>query len=289
MKWDPGRKKAGIAARLNAVTSEVIMHTQNHALNTHIAPPNGRSENVARTMSSREIANVTGKRHNNVKRDIVSMLTDLEEDVLSFEHIYLDGQNREQVEYRLDRELTDTLLTGYSAKMRRAVIRRWTELERKEGARESVAFNGTKVIGEIAIMECFTRLLKPAPSSQMLMLTKIAENNGLDPKFLPGYAVDAAPVAAGGSSMPTKSATALLKDFGLGGSVVSFNKRLEAAGYLKVLTRKNSKQEVVPFWSITDKGLVFGKNLTSPQCPRETQPHWYVDCFLELAKLVGKA
>ncbi|MFK3794752.1 Rha family transcriptional regulator [Pseudomonas sp. NPDC088444] len=240
-------------------------------------------------MSSREIANVTGKRHNNVKRDIVSMLTDLEEDVLSFEHIYLDGQNREQIEYRLDRELTDTLLTGYSAKMRRAVIRRWAELEQKEGAREAVAFNGTKVIGEIAIMECFTRLLKPAPSSQMLMLTKIAENNGLDPKFLSGYAVDAAPDATGGSSMPTKSATALLKDFGLGGSVVSFNKKLEAAGYLKVLTRKNSKQETVPFWSITDKGLAFGKNLTSPQSPRETQPHWYVDRFLELAALVGKA
>jgi prophage antirepressor-like protein len=155
-------------------------------------------------------------------------------------------------------------------------------------SREAVTANGTKVIGEIAIMECFTRLLKPAPSSQMLMLTKIAENNGLDPKFLPGYAVDAAPDAAGGSSMPTKSATALLKDFGLGGSVVSFNKKLEAAGYLKVLTRKNSKQEVVQFWSITDKGLAYGKNLTSPQSPRETQPHWYVDRFLELADLIGK-
>jgi len=266
------------------------MHSHQTLINTPEAAPRFHvQQNVARTMSSRDIANVTGKRHNNVKRDIVSMLTDLEEDVLSFEHIYLDGQNREQAEYRLDRELTDTLLTGYSAKMRRAVIRRWSELEQKESAREAVTANGTKVIGEIAIMECFTRLLKPAPSSQMLMLTKIAENNGLDPKFLPGYAVDAAPDAAGGSSMPTKSATALLKDFGLGGSVVSFNKRLEAAGYLKVLTRKNSKQEVVPFWSITDKGLCFGKNLTSPQSPRETQPHWYVDRFLELAKLVGKA
>lgn len=266
------------------------MHSHQTLINTPEAAPRFHvQQNVARTMSSREIANVTGKRHNNVKRDIVSMLTDLEEDVLSFEHIYLDGQNREQAEYRLDRELTDTLLTGYSAKMRRAVIRRWSELEQKEGAREAVTANGTKVIGEIAIMECFTRLLKPAPSSQMLMLTKIAENNGLDPKFLPGYAVDAAPDAAGGSSMPTKSATALLKDLGLGGSVVSLNKKLEAAGYLKVLTRKNSKQEVVPFWSITDKGLGFGKNLTSPQSPRETQPHWYVDRFLELAKLVGKA
>jgi hypothetical protein len=39
---------------------------------------------------------------------------------------------------------------------------------------------------------------------------------------------------------------------------------------------------------VTEKGMAYGKNLTSPQCPRETQPHWYVDRFLELAGLVGK-
>ena len=138
-------------------------------------------------------------------------------------------------------------------------------------------------------MECFTRLLKPAPSCQMAMLTKIAQNNGLDPKFLPGYAVDAAPDAAGGSSMPTKSATALLKDNGIRVSPAAFNRALEAKGFLKQLQRKNSRQEMVPFWSVTDKGMAYGKNLTSPQSPRETQPHWYVDRFLELAALVGKA
>ncbi|UZJ58589.1 BRO family protein [Pseudomonas sp. KU26590] len=159
---------------------------------------------------------------------------------------------------------------------------------RKTGAYTAQPHNNSKILGELAILECFDRLLKPAPSSKMMMLSKIAANNGLDAKFLPGYAVDAAPDASGGSSMPTKSATALLKDFALGGSVVAFNKRLEAAGYLKELTRKNSRQEVVPFWSVTDKGLAYGKNLTSPQSPRETQPHWYVDRFLELAELVGK-
>ena len=55
------------------------------------------------------------------------------------------------------------------------------------------------------------------------------------------------------------------------------------------MTRVNSKRETVEFWGVTDKGLKYGKNLTSPQCPRETQPHWYVDRFLELAALVGKA
>ena len=68
----------------------------------------------------------------------------------------------------------------------------------------------------------------------------------------------------------------------------SFNRALAARGFLKTMQRKNSKQVMVDFWSITDKGLRFGKNLTSPQSPRETQPHWYVDRFLELADLIGK-
>ncbi|MBI6621177.1 Bro-N domain-containing protein [Pseudomonas corrugata] len=159
---------------------------------------------------------------------------------------------------------------------------------RKTGSYTAQETNNSKVIGELAILECFDRLLKPAPSSKMMMLAKIAANNGLDAKFLPGYAIDAAPDAAGGSSMPTKSATALLKDNGIRCAPAAFNTALAAHGFLKQLQRKNSKGEMVPFWSVTEKGLQYGKNLTSPQSPRETQPHWYVDRFLELAGLVGK-
>jgi hypothetical protein len=43
--------------------------------------------------------------------------------------IYLDSMNREQQEYRLDRDLTETLLLGYSAPLRRKVLARLRELE----------------------------------------------------------------------------------------------------------------------------------------------------------------
>lgn len=267
------------------------MHTYNAVVQglNKAATRFAETENVSRTtMSSREIANVTGKRHANVKRDVLALLKELKVDVLIFEHIYLDGQNREQVEYLLDRDHTDCLLTGYSAQMRMRVIRRWRELEQQHGARQQVLLNGTKVVGELAIMECFTRLLKPAPSSQILMLATIAANNGLESSFLPGYAIDAASDATGSSSMPTKSATALLKDNGIRCAPAAFNRALEARGFLKQLQRKNSKQEMVDFWCVTEKGMAYGKNLTNPQSPRETQPHWYVDRFLELADLVGK-
>lgn len=160
---------------------------------------------------------------------------------------------------------------------------------RKTGQYSAPAPNNSKIVGELAILECFDRLLKPAPSSKMMMLAQIAANNGLDAKFLPGYAVDAAPDAAGDSSMPTKAVTALIKENGISSTAPAFNRALAAHGYLKTLQRRNSKGETVDFWSVTEKGLKYGKNLTSPQCPRETQPHWYVDRFLELAKLVGKA
>lgn len=81
------------------------------------------------TMSSREIADLTEKQHQHVKRDIEGMLHELGEDASNFGHIYIDSMNRQQTEYSLSRELTETLLTGYSAKLRLAVIRRWTELE----------------------------------------------------------------------------------------------------------------------------------------------------------------
>ena len=83
------------------------------------------------TMSSREIAELTDKEHKNVKRDIEKMLTDLCEDALKFERIYIDSMNRDQTEYHLDRDLTDCLLTGYSTSARMRVIKRWRELEKQ--------------------------------------------------------------------------------------------------------------------------------------------------------------
>ena len=107
------------------------MHNQITPGNTtHVATHFGNSQNVSRhTMSSREIAELTGKQHKHVKVDVEKMLADLEEDTPSFRRIYLDSMNREQTEYLLDREHTDCLLTGYSAAMRMAVIKRWRELE----------------------------------------------------------------------------------------------------------------------------------------------------------------
>lgn len=105
------------------------MQTQSVQALNRAAPQNANHDFVARTMSSREIAELTGKQHQHVKRDIEKMLGDLKEDASKFGQIYFDSQNRARREYCLDREHTDCLLTGYSAAMRMAVIKRWRELE----------------------------------------------------------------------------------------------------------------------------------------------------------------
>jgi len=89
-------------------------------------------QNESLTMSSQHIAVLTGKQHQHVKRDIEKMMLQLEIDMSTFGRIYKDSMNRNQTEYVLDRDQTDCLLTGYSAKARMAVIKRWKVLEAKQ-------------------------------------------------------------------------------------------------------------------------------------------------------------
>ncbi|WP_028941601.1 phage antirepressor KilAC domain-containing protein [Pseudomonas vranovensis] len=112
------------------------MHTALDASNTKDRTSVfGNTPNLTRqVMSSREIAELTGKQHFHVKRDIERMLVELHVDPSIYGCTYLDGQNRIQTEFLLDRAHTDCLLTGYSALMRMAVIKRWRELE-EGGAR----------------------------------------------------------------------------------------------------------------------------------------------------------
>lgn len=81
------------------------------------------------TMSSLELADLTGKAHKHVLADIRSMLAELEIDWAGLSAQYQDSTGRWLPCFNLDRDITDTLLTGYSAKMRLAVVRRWRELE----------------------------------------------------------------------------------------------------------------------------------------------------------------
>ncbi|WPJ52877.1 hypothetical protein RCIP0068_00028 [Klebsiella phage RCIP0068] len=96
------------------------------------------------TMSSREIATLVEKRHDNVCRDIRSMLCALhgghDEDYVRNSNlsyvtnhgvtcIQYDTTNPNAWEYRLDKDNTICLVSGYNAQLRMKIIKRWQELE----------------------------------------------------------------------------------------------------------------------------------------------------------------
>lgn len=83
-------------------------------------------------MSSREIAELTGKRHADVLRDVRNMLNQLGLAERSFASGYLDANNQQRTEYLLPRRECEILVTGYDVVRRAAVIDRWLELETKQ-------------------------------------------------------------------------------------------------------------------------------------------------------------
>lgn len=108
-----------------------------------------QSESVSQpTMSSREIAELTGKRHDHVMRDIRNMLSELKITDPKFGGTYLDGSGRSMPCFHLDRELTETLVTGYSIPLRHKVIRRLHEMEEAQAkpAFDMTSLNDPKVL-----------------------------------------------------------------------------------------------------------------------------------------------
>ncbi|ACX86688.1 MULTISPECIES: Rha family transcriptional regulator [Enterobacterales] len=77
------------------------------------------------SMTTLEIAELTGKRHDNVLRDVRNMLTELygSGGLLKFGDTYKNEQNGETyVMFRLDKKHTLILVTGYSVKLRASII-----------------------------------------------------------------------------------------------------------------------------------------------------------------------
>jgi len=81
------------------------------------------------TMSSLEIANLTGKDHSDVLKDIRRILTEAEIGDGQFSASYKSSQNKNLPCYNLPRRECDLVVSGYSVKYRLAIIDRWQELE----------------------------------------------------------------------------------------------------------------------------------------------------------------
>jgi len=84
------------------------------------------------TMSSLDISELCNKQHKHVLDDIRKMFEQLEIGSADFTATYTHPQNGQKYEcFNLDKELTLTLVSGYSIKLRHKIIKRWQELEKE--------------------------------------------------------------------------------------------------------------------------------------------------------------
>jgi len=141
----------------------------------------------------------------------------------------------------------------------------------------------------VILLESAARTLNFSNSSKLGAYHKLQEFAGL-PNMMPSYAIDAPSDSVDGSSRPTLSLTALIQRNRVQLSVIEAFRRLAAAGIVEKLSRasnsgraRNGRKE---FWSVTSRGLLFGKNITSPNSPRETQPHFYITKAQELIRIM---
>jgi len=72
------------------------------------------SQSTEMTMSSVEIAKLTGKEHSHVLRDIRVMLEELEIDLSKFGCVYLGGNGQQRPMFNLPKRECLVLVSGYS-------------------------------------------------------------------------------------------------------------------------------------------------------------------------------
>lgn len=89
-------------------------------------------------MSSQEIAQITGRQHKNVLRDIRKMLDQIEMIDMGSnlsrspkwaQALFPDARGRKRPTIIMEKELTFTLLAGYSYALSHLIVKRWLELE----------------------------------------------------------------------------------------------------------------------------------------------------------------
>jgi len=121
-------------------------------------------------------------------------------------------------------------------------------------------------------------ILRMDNTSSIRILRKVASDYSIPENYLPVYVEDDV----------TESATTLLRRNNVQASVREFNKAMLRNGFLEQKTRPSSKGKGIrKFWSLTESGLEYGKNLISPSNQKETQPHYFSDKFPGLLKIMG--
>ena len=225
-------------------------------------------------MTTVEIAEQTGKRHDNVMADTKKMLVEIygEDSLLKFQESYKSKNGQVYDCYRLPKKEVLVLVSGYSAKLRMKIITRLEELETGRSNPYANEIKKDSFEMELLGLKYSSDILRCSDVSRLQMVHAVYKNNGVPTTALP-QCIEKTRV--------TFSAKDLLKKNDCGISTIAFNKLMMGTDFMEERERASTKSKngVKTFKVLTDAGLKYGQNDTSLQNPRETQPHYYEDSF----------
>lgn len=154
-------------------------------------------------------------------------------------------------------------------------------------SQQAISQAADKMQAGVILLDFMQRSLNLSNSSVLGACQKLQEAAGL-PNLAPQYAIDAPVDAMDGSSHSTQSLSALLKANGIRLTANQVYHQLAKLGIVEQKTRRSRSgvNGIKKFWSLTAKGCMYGKNITSPANPRETQPHFFESRAPELFRLL---
>jgi Rha family phage regulatory protein len=245
-------------------------------------------ENGKLLTDSREVSLMVDKDHGKLLRDIRSYCEHLTEANFGLSEYFVASTYQDSTGRKLPRYLCTKMgcdmiankMIGkkgviFTAKYIEAFEKMKDFIEKGAQYNKQISFKEqVECIGVVADM------LRANDASKLLMVDQLYKSYGLPTEFLPKYEYN--------GSREMKSATDLLKRYGLGMSAKSFNLLLIEYGYLEERSRKSTSEpgKEKKYKALTDKGLRYGENAVSPQCQREVQPMYYADSFEELFNMV---
>jgi hypothetical protein len=147
-----------------------------------------------------------------------------------------------------------------------------------------------KMKAGVILIEFMRKELNLSNSSVLGACKKLQDAVGL-PNLTPQYAIDAPAGAMDGSSRSTQSLSTILKNNNIPLTANQAYHQLAKLGIVDQKTRpsRSSATGEKKFWSLTAKGCMYGKNMTSLGNPRETQPHFFESKAAELLRLMDTA
>lgn len=242
--------------------------------------------NDAQTITSLEVAEMIGKRHDNLLSDIreyikeFSLLNFKERDY--FQESTYKNRGKEYPCYKVTKKgcefiahkLTGIKGTEFTVKY----IERFHDMEdyiKNDNPKDE---NSMKFLMCLQGVKFLADDMRLAESSRLFMYNGAFEEFGLPTSFLPHYEDN--------GNRERCSATKLLNRNNCEIKTAKFNQLMITAGYMELKERPSSKGGMKEYKSLTDKGLEYGVNLISNKNQKETQPYYYSDTFMELYNVV---